>query len=127
LLTLGPLNHLENQSLEREKIKSIPRVGDLWIPLDITILECCAQFYMLEIDDRIKTRGCILRISHIRQVMHLLSWMYVRDFYGRLCWKYIGRNDANYSIKIDNKRKRVVDFKKEEDVLAIEDLKQIIL
>jgi hypothetical protein len=55
LLTLGPLNHFESQSLEGEKIKSISRVGDLWIPLDITILKCCAQFYMLEIDDRIKT------------------------------------------------------------------------
>jgi hypothetical protein len=43
--------------------------------------------------------------------------------YIRLCWRYIGRNDANYSIKIDNKRKRAVDFKKEEEVLAIEDLK----
>jgi hypothetical protein len=41
-LTLGPLNHLENRRLERERIKSIPRVGDLWILSDITIPRCCA-------------------------------------------------------------------------------------
>jgi hypothetical protein len=64
LLTFGPLSHFENQRLEKEGIKSIPRVGDLWIPLDTTILGCCVQFYMLEIDDRIKIGNHILRISH---------------------------------------------------------------
>jgi hypothetical protein len=49
--------------------------------------------------------------------------MYVRDFYGRLCWRYVKRSDANYSIRIDNNRKRAVDFKKEEEVPTIEDLK----
>jgi hypothetical protein len=63
-LALGLLNHLENQRLERERIKSITRVGDLWIPLNVTIPRCCAQFYMLKIDDRIKIGDCILKISH---------------------------------------------------------------
>jgi hypothetical protein len=35
-LTLGLLNDVENQMLEKEKIKSIPRVGDLWIPSCVT-------------------------------------------------------------------------------------------
>ncbi len=65
----------------------------------------------------------ILGISHTRQATHLLCWMYVRDFYGRLCWRYVGRSDANYSIRIDNNRKRTVDSKKEEEVPTIEDLK----
>jgi hypothetical protein len=42
--------------------------------------------------------------------------MYVRDFFGRLCWRYVGRSDTNYGIKIDNNRKRVIDYKKEEEV-----------
>jgi hypothetical protein len=75
---------------------------------------------MAEIDDRIG--GHILRISHIGQVTHLLCWMYVKDFYGRLCWRYVGRDDTNYNIRIDNNRKRTIDSKKEE-VPAIEDLK----
>jgi len=70
-LALGPLSHLENQKLEREKIKSIPRVGNLWIPLDITIPRCYVQFYMLEIDDRIKIGDRFLRISHIGQAAHI--------------------------------------------------------
>jgi hypothetical protein len=40
-LALGPLHHLENQKLKRERIKSIPQVGDLWILSDVTIPRCC--------------------------------------------------------------------------------------
>ncbi len=78
---------------------------------------------MLERDDRIKIGDRILRISHTGQATHMLCWMYVRDFYGRLCWRYVRRNDANYSMRIDKIRKRTVDFKKEEEVPTIEDLK----
>jgi hypothetical protein len=39
----------------------------------------------------------------------------------------ICREDINYSIKIDNNRKKVVDSEKKEEILAIEDLKQIKL
>jgi hypothetical protein len=82
---------------------------------------------MLEIDDRIKIGNCILRISHTWQATHVLCWMYVREFYGRLCWRYVGWSDANYNIKIDNNRKKTMDFESEEEVLTTKDLKQIIL
>jgi hypothetical protein len=70
-LALGPLSHLENQKLEREMIKSIPRVGDLWIPSNITIPRCYVQFYMPKIDDRIKIGNHFLRISHTGQAAHI--------------------------------------------------------
>jgi hypothetical protein len=74
---------------------------------------------MSEIDDTIKIGDRSLKISHTRQATHMLCWMYVRDFYGKLCWRYVGRSDADYSIKIDNKIKRTVDSKKEEEVLQL--------
>ncbi len=64
-----------------------------------------------------------MKISQTRQAMHSLCWIYFKDFYGRLCWRYVGRNDINNNIRIDNNRKKVVDSEKEEKILAIEDLK----
>jgi hypothetical protein len=66
-------------------------------------------------------------MSQIRWVVHLLCWIYFKDFYGRLCWRYVGKSDINYSIRIDNNRNKVVDSKKEEEIPAVEDLKQIKL
>ncbi len=53
--------------------------------------------------------------------------MYLKDFYDRLCGRYVGRNDINYSIRIDNNKKRVVDSKNGKEVHAVKDLKQINL
>jgi hypothetical protein len=126
-LALGPLNQLENQKLEKENINYIPRISDLWIPLDFTIPRCCAQFYRPKINDRVKVGDFILKISHIGQATHLLCWIYFKEFYGRLCWRYVGKSDANHDIKIDNNMRKIIDSKKEEEVLAVKDLKHINL
>jgi len=105
-LALGPLNQLENQKLKKEKINYILGINDLWIPLDFTIPGCCAQFYKPKIDDKVKVGDCILKISHIGQATHLLCWIYFKEFYGRLCWRYVGRSDASHDIKIDNNMKK---------------------
>jgi len=75
----------------------------------------------------VKVGDCILKISHIGQATHLLCWIYSKDFYGRLCWRYVGRSDANYNIKIDNNKTKIIDFDKEEEVLVAKDLKHINL
>jgi hypothetical protein len=54
----------------------------------------------------VKVGDCILKISHISQATHLLCWIYSKDLYGRLCWRYVGRSDANYNIKIDNNKRK---------------------
>ncbi len=59
--------------------------------------------------------------------MHSLCWICLKDFYGRLCWRYVARNDINNIIRIDNNRKKVVDSEKEKEKPAIVDLKQIKL
>lgn len=112
-LALGLLNQLDNQKLKKENINFIPIINDLWIPLDLTILGCCAQFYRPKINDKVKIGDHILKISHIGQAAHLLCWIYSKDLYIKLCWRYVGRSDANYNIKIDNNKRKVVDFSKE--------------
>jgi hypothetical protein len=56
-LTLGLLSHLENQRLEKEKIKSIPRVGDLWIPSYVTFQDVVSNSicYKYMIRSRLET------------------------------------------------------------------------
>jgi hypothetical protein len=44
-----------------------------------------------------------------------------------LCWRYVGRSDANYNIKIDNNKRKIIDFDKEEEVFVAKDLKHINL
>ncbi len=41
---LGPLKHLKVQWVIRKKIIAVPRVQDIWIPIDTSIEICCAQF-----------------------------------------------------------------------------------
>jgi hypothetical protein len=67
----------------------------------------------------------ILRIAHTSQFAHLLCWIHSKDFYGRLCWRYVGRSDMNYNIMIENNKKRAIDSEKEEEILVVKDLKQI--
>jgi len=55
--------------------------------------------------------------------VHSLCWICLKDFYGRLCWRYVARNDINNIIRIDNNRKKVVDSEKEKEKPAIVDLK----
>jgi hypothetical protein len=78
------------------------------------------------VDAHVKIGDCIMRIAYTCQTAHLLCWVYFRDFYRRMCWRYVGTSYINYSIKIDNNRRRVIDFKKEEKNSIAEDLKQII-
>jgi hypothetical protein len=40
-IAIGLLNQLENRRLKKEKINFIPRINDLWIPLDLIIMGCC--------------------------------------------------------------------------------------
>jgi hypothetical protein len=102
-LTFGPLSHLENQRFERRgsnQFQEFETFGFHW-----------TSPFQDEIDDRIKIGNHILRISHTRQVAHLLCWMYVR--------RYVGRSDANYSIRIDNNTKEQYTLKRKRKFLQL--------
>jgi hypothetical protein len=57
----GLLKHLEVQWVIREKIIVVPKVRDIWILVDISVTNCCAQFYRPEFDSGIKARDRILK------------------------------------------------------------------
>ncbi len=127
LLAFGLLSHLENQVLKKERIESVPQIGNIQLLVSNMAPRCCVQFYKLEIDDNFRIGDYILRISYTKQVVHMLCQVYFKDFYERLCGRYVGRSGINYSVKIDNNKRRVVDSKKGKEVPTVENLKQISL
>jgi hypothetical protein len=46
----------------KEKSTSISRLGDIWIPIELDVRACFAQFDKLKLDNRINSRNRILRI-----------------------------------------------------------------
>ncbi len=59
--------------------------------------------------------------SHTQVRLH--TWIYSKDFYGKLCWKFVGRNDMKCNIKIENNKKRAIDSERKEEIPTVEDLK----
>jgi hypothetical protein len=80
---LGFLKWLEVQLVFREKITLVPRLGYVWIPVDSSVKHCCAQFYRLEFDIRIKEGDRIWKIAHTRREFHMLCWVFCTDIYDR--------------------------------------------
>jgi hypothetical protein len=118
---LGPLKHLEVQRVIMKKINVVPRVGDIWIPIDTSIKNCCAQFYILELDNRTKARDRILRIAYSGKVFHMFCWLYYTDLYGCLFWRYIGRRDMDYKIRVGSNRLQYVESEERGDEVELKD------
>jgi hypothetical protein len=118
---LGPLKHLEVQWVIRMKINAISRVRNIWIPIDTSLKICYAQFYKLELARRSKTRDRILRITYFGKDSHMLCWLDCTDIYGRLFWRYIGRSDMDYNIKVGSNRLQYVEFEEKGDEVELGD------
>jgi hypothetical protein len=119
--TVGPLKHLEVQQVNKEKITTILKVRDIWIPIDIIIKNCCEKFYKPELDKRIKAGDCILRIAYSGKVSHMFCWLYCTDLYGCSFWRYISRNDMDYNIKIGSNKLQYVESEERGDEVELRD------
>jgi hypothetical protein len=40
-LSHGPLESIEQQQIVRELNPSMPRLGDIWVPIEVEIKSCC--------------------------------------------------------------------------------------
>jgi hypothetical protein len=83
----GPLLKLENASsslpspsllekIEQQKIFwelhiSTPKLGDIWIHVEIGAKACCVQFYKLKLDHKIRIRNRHIRIVFLGKESHL--------------------------------------------------------
>ncbi len=96
-----PFNSVEERRLIRGKILYVPQIGDILIPVNKNIKECCVKFYCLELDREIRIRDLILKISHSRRNAHLQCWSYYKDLYDKLGWKHVGNSDTSYNHSYD--------------------------
>jgi len=78
----GPLKRLEVQRIIREKISTMLKVGDIWIPIDTGIRNFYSQFYKPKLNSRIKEGDCILKISNYGKDFHMFCWLYCINLYG---------------------------------------------
>jgi hypothetical protein len=83
----------------------MPRVGDVWIPVDIGIRNWCSQFYIPKSNSKIKEGDCILRIYSFSKDFHLLCWLYCTNlYYGHFSLKYVNRSDMDYNRRVGSNR-----------------------
>ncbi len=85
------------------------------MPVDSSVKHYCTQFYRPELDSRIKEGDYILKIACTRGEFHMLCCVFSTYLYSRLNWRYIGRNDLNYNIKIGNNWLQFVASKEPKD------------
>jgi hypothetical protein len=97
----------------------VPKVGNIWIPIDTNIRNCCSQFYKPKFNDRIKRGDCILRIYSCGKDYHMICWLYCIDLYGRFFWRYVSRNDMEYIIRIGSNRLQFVEYEEKEKRVEI--------
>jgi hypothetical protein len=50
----------------------------------------------------------------------MLCWVFCINLYGRLNWRYIGRSDLNYNIKIGSNQLQFVAYEKLENEITLE-------
>jgi hypothetical protein len=59
--------------LKFENGKPIPRLGNIWIPIDL-ILEHHIKFYVLGMEKLFRVGDRIIRVKHYGTMSKLLSW-----------------------------------------------------
>jgi hypothetical protein len=57
--------------------------------------------------------------------VHILCWIFSKGLYGKLGWDFIRRSDMCFNVRIGDNKVRVIRSEKGDEVLEIDDLKQI--
>jgi hypothetical protein len=52
------------QQIVKGKITVFPKLGDVWVPIDIGIKNYCAQFYKPDVDNKIKEGDRVLKMAY---------------------------------------------------------------
>jgi len=81
-----------------------------------------AQFYRSKIDHKIRIGDMIVLSS---RSSFLFCWSFFKDLYGKLGWRFVGRKDICFNLKIKDNMIKAISSKRKEEVLEANDLKQI--
>jgi hypothetical protein len=57
-----------------ERQRSVPRLGDIWIPKSLVSPNHFPRFYIPSVEDIFQIGDRVVRIEHARSRSHLISW-----------------------------------------------------
>jgi hypothetical protein len=73
-----------------------------------------AQFYRSKIDHKIRIGDTIVLFGGSS---FLFCWSFLKDLYGKLGWRFVGRNDICFNLKIEDNMFRAIISKWKEKVV----------
>jgi hypothetical protein len=62
-----------------EELRSIPRVGDIWVPQSMPTSNHLPRIYILGVEDLFQTGDRVIRIKHGGSCLRLIYWRIWRD------------------------------------------------
>ncbi len=62
-----------------EEVHSIPRVGDIWVPISMPTANHFPRIYIPGVEDLFQTGDCVVRIEHGGSRSRLICWRMWRD------------------------------------------------
>ncbi len=79
-----------------------------------------AQFYRSKIDHKIRIGDTIVLFG---RSSFLFCWCFKKKLYGKLGWRFVGRKNICFNLKIKDNMFRAISSKRKEEVLETNDLK----
>jgi hypothetical protein len=75
-----------------ERQRSVPRLGDIWIPKSVVSSNHFARFYIPGVEDLFQTGDRVVRVEHAGSRFRLISWRIWR------IWKGSGSSSKNLQM-----------------------------
>ncbi len=77
ITTLHSLRRVSPSFPERQR--SVPRIGDVWVPKSVVSPNHFTRFYIPGVEDLFQTRDHLLRVEHRGSRSRVISWRIWRD------------------------------------------------
>jgi hypothetical protein len=62
-----------------ERQRSVPRLGDIWVPKSVVSPNHFTKFYILGVEDLFQVGDHLVRVEHSGSRSHVISWRIWRD------------------------------------------------
>jgi hypothetical protein len=81
-----------------ERSESIPRIGDLWIPITNVSIHHKIRFFLLGIERLFVVGDKVVRVEHTSEESRISVWRLGKDYEGDWMWNYEHEDKMHYSL-----------------------------
>ncbi len=81
-----------------ERQRSVPRLGDIWVPKSAVSPNHFARFYIPGVEDLFRIGDRLVRVEHARSRSRLISWRVWHDLEGKWQFQQESTDEQNFSI-----------------------------